>query len=55
MKAKQIVRLAEDIPLDLLTFHSLLAKHNLTIEHIAKFLIRLDRLRKSIQRNNNEN
>lgn len=45
MKIKNLVRLTEQHPLDLKTFHHLATQHNLSFEKISKFLIRLNNLR----------
>ena len=51
MKIKQLVILIEQQPISLTDFHSMVLKNNLKFEQIAKFLIRLDRLRQQGKQN----
>lgn len=46
MTLKQVIRLIDSQPIDLLTYHKLVLDNNLSHELVFKFLYRLDRYRK---------
>lgn len=46
MTLKSLIRLIDNKPVDLLTYHKLVVDNNLSHEQVFKFLYRLDRYRK---------
>lgn len=49
MKIKNLVRLTEQQPISVQLFHKLTTEHNINFKKVYKFLIRLEKLRKTLK------